>query len=306
MSDWFIGIDGGGTFTRAVALDEDGSELGRAVGPAALADPRDPEAAATPIAEVAQAVAESAGRALPCTALWAAIAGVGRESVRASVEKAVERVHLAQRAGVGTDVEAAFYDAFREGPGILVVSGTGSVAWGRNASGREARVGGWGSLIGDEGSGYAIGLEALRRVARGVEGRGPSTELEKAILTHLRLDTPDALVTWTAEARKADIAALVPLVVDASKEGDGVAVELLVKAVDELASHVLALLDNLGPWTTPPRVAFSGGLLGPKGPLRKSLEVTIAAERLKLVDRDPDAALGAAKLAQGLRVAASS
>jgi N-acetylglucosamine kinase-like BadF-type ATPase len=306
MTDWYIGIDGGGTQTRAVVLDESGSELARVEGPAALADPRDPEAAAAPIAEVARIAAEQAGRRLPSTALWAAIAGVGRETVRASVQKAVERERLAQCAGVGTDVEAAFHDAFRQGPGILVVSGTGSVAWGRNESGREARVGGWGSLIGDEGSGYAIGLEALRRVARGAEGRGPETGMERAVLTHLGLDSPEALVSWTADATKADIAALVPLVVAASKDGDGVAVEILVKAVEELDGHVHALLSNLGPWSSPPRVAFTGGLLGPKGPLRRSLEVQVAAQRLKMVDRDPDPALGAAMLAQSMSLTAGT
>jgi glucosamine kinase len=300
MSDWFIGIDGGGTQTRAVALDEDGAELARVQGPAAIADSRHPEAAAVPISQIAWSAAHAAGRELPCTALWAAIAGVGRESVRGPVEKAVQGMGLAHRSGVGTDVEAAFHDAFRKGPGILVISGTGSVACGRNESGKEARVGGWGSLLGDEGSGYAIGLEALRRVARGAEGRGPETGMEKAILTHLGLESPEALVSWTGEAKKADIAALVPLVVDASKDGDGAAVEILVKAVEELGGHVLALLANLGPWSTPPKVALSGGLLGPKGPLRKSMEVTIAAQRLTMVDRDPDPALGAATLARGL------
>jgi glucosamine kinase len=304
MSDWFIGIDGGGTHTRAVVLDARGAELARVHGPAALADPREPEAAAAPVAEVARTAAQEAGRELPCAGLWAAIAGVGRETVRASVRRALEREGIARFAGVGTDVEAAFHDAFRQGPGILVVSGTGSVAWGRNESGREARVGGWGSLLGDEGSGYAIGLEALRRVARGAEGRGPSTGMERGILTHLGLATPEALVSWTADAKKADIAALVPLVVAASKDGDGVAVEILVKAVEELDGHVHALLSNLGPWSTPPRVAFTGGLLGPKGPLRKSLEVQVAAQRLKMVDKEPDAALGAAMLAQSMTLTA--
>jgi glucosamine kinase len=299
-SRWFIGIDGGGTRTRALVLDARGGEVARVSGPAALADPRDPEAAAAPIATVARLAAEAAGRALPCTALHAGIAGVGREPVRRSTEAAVTKLGLAEAVRVDTDAKAAFHDAFGDGPGILLISGTGSVAWGRNERGAEGRVGGWGSLLGDEGSGYAIGLEALRRVARAADGRGPTTALRRAILPHLGLDKAESLVTWAAEAKKADVAALVPVVVECTRAGDLVAAEIMSQAGDSLARHVLAVLDNLGPWSVAPAVALSGGLLQRDGPLRHAMEVSILERRLGLLDREPDAALGAARLAQAL------
>jgi glucosamine kinase len=302
LSDWFIGIDGGGTRTRALAIDDRGDELARVEGPAALADARNPGAAAEPIAEVARSAAEAAGRALPCSGLWAGIAGAGRETVRSSVEQAVVRTGIAKVVRIGTDVEAAFVDAFAQGPGILLISGTGSVAWGRDGEGRVGRVGGWGSLLGDEGSGYAIGLESLRRIARDVDGRGPETRLEEAILDHLRLDRADSLVSWAAEATKAEIAALVPVVVDSSRRGDPVAGEILVKAAEELSGHVLTVLSNLGPWASPPTVALAGGLLAPGGPLRRAMEVLIAEHSLPMLEREPDAAMGAAKMAQRLTV----
>jgi glucosamine kinase len=303
VSEYFIGVDGGGTRTRAVVLNGAGEEIARAEGAAALADPGDPEAAAVPIAEVTRAAADAAGIPLPCDVLWAGIAGAGRETVRSSVEMAVDRLGVARRTCVGTDVEAAFHAAFRDRPGILLVAGTGSVAWGRNESGQQGRVGGWGTLLGDEGSGYAIGLESLRRVARDADGRGPETQLREAILSDLGLDGADALVSWTAEAGKGDIAALVPVVVDSSRRGDAVAGEILVKAVEELAGHVLTLLANLGPWSQPPRVALSGGLLGPGGPLRRAMEVTISEQRLPMVEESPDPALGAAWLAKEMGTA---
>jgi glucosamine kinase len=298
MSDWFIGIDGGGTRTRALALDELGNELARVEGPAALADPRAPGAAALPIAEVARSAAKAAGRLLPCSALWAGIAGVGREATRAAVEQAVEREGLARRLRVGTDARAAFYDAFEGGPGILVIAGTGSVAYGRSEAGRDARVGGWGTLLGDEGSGYAIGLEGLRRVARAADGRGDPTVLEETMLQHLGLSGADGLIAWTANAQKSDIAALVPVIVDASRKGDGVAREILTTAVDDLVRHVRTLLTTLGPWERPPSVALTGGVLAAGRPLRRPVEEALARQHLPLLERELDPTLGAAKLAR--------
>jgi glucosamine kinase len=300
MSDWFIGIDGGGTNTRAVVLDDAGRELARVRGSAALADPLDPEAVALPIAQVACSAADAAGLALPCTALWAGIAGVGRETVRAPVQRAVEREGIAGRVHVGTDSQAAFHGAFGEGPGILLVAGTGSVARGRNESGREVRVGGWGSLLGDEGSGYWVGLECLRSVVRAADGRGGRTRLTDGVLASLGIDAPDALVTWAAAADKAQVAALVPLVVDASRAGDAVADDILARAIEDLSAHVLTLGAALAPWSSAPRVGLTGGLLQPGGPLRLSMEAALSQHRLRLVGHEPDPAVGAARLAQGL------
>jgi glucosamine kinase len=304
MSDWFIGVDGGGTRTRAVVLNERGDEIARVEGPAALADPNNPGAAAEAIGVVARSAAESAKRALPCSALWAGIAGVGREDVRRAVEAAVSGLGLARAARVGTDFEAAFSDvfsdAFGEGPGILLISGTGSAAFGRNEQGRGARVGGWGSLLGDEGSGYAIGLESLRRMARSEDGRGPTTSFSGLILAYLGLERADDLIAWAAQASKGEIAELAPLVFEAARAGDAVAHELLTHAVEELSGHLVALRDKLGPWSEPPAVALAGGLLKPGGALRPSMEEMIARQRLGLIAREPDAALGAARMARRL------
>ena len=300
MSDAFIGIDGGGTHTRAVVLDGTGNALARTQGPAALADPRDPEAVAIPITYVVHTAAQAAGLSLPCTALWAGVAGVGREAVRAVVQRAVERSGLARRVRIGTDSQAAFHDAFGTGAGILLVSGTGSVARGRNEKGVELRAGGWGSLLGDEGSGYWVGLESLRRVVRAADGRGARTSLTEAVLAHLGLEAADALVSWTAEAHKADVAALVPVVVEAARHGDVVAGQILARAVEDLAAHVRTLIGTLGPWKEKPRVALTGGLIGPRGALRSAMEAALWELQLRLTERDPDPALGAAKLARTL------
>lgn len=300
MADFFIGVDGGGTRTRALITNERGREVGRAEGPPSLADPGRPEVAAGVIAEVARTACEQAGAPVPAAALYAGVAGTGRETTRSGVELALQREGVARRVRVGTDVSVTFADAFEDGPGILVLAGTGSIAWGRAEDGHEARVGGWGSIIGDEGSGYGIGREALRRVARDADGRGPDTELSAAILSRLGLDSLDELVGWSHEASKADIAGLVPVVVEQSRKGDAVAGEILVRAVEELEGHVLTLLQTLGPWGQAPRVALAGGLLEPGRALREPLRKVLFQHHLKQVDHQPVAVRGAVKLARGL------
>jgi N-acetylglucosamine kinase-like BadF-type ATPase len=226
------------------------------------------------------------------------MAGAGREAVRAELESALGRAEIARRVRVGTDVEAGVEDAFGDEPGILLMAGTGSIGFGRAEDGRSGRVGGWGSILGDEGSGYAIGVEALRRIARAVDGRGQGTDLRGRVLARLGLGDPADLVTWASTATRASIASLVPEVQAAAAAGDGIAGEILVSAVEELEGHVHTLLTNLGPWTQPPTVALGGGLLDATGPLRRPLERVLKAHLdVPILDRELDPALGAASKA---------
>ncbi|MEJ2203952.1 MAG: BadF/BadG/BcrA/BcrD ATPase family protein [Gemmatimonadota bacterium] len=300
MSSFFIGVDGGGTGTRAVLLDVEGRELGRASGAAAVANAREPDRAARAVRDVCSAAARVVGRSLPADVVWAGLSGAGREAARYAVELELGRLSVGASVRVDTDVRAAFHDAFSDGPGVLLVAGTGSIAWGRAEDGREGRVGGWGHHIGDEGSGYAIGREALRRVTRHADGRAPATDLEERVLDHLRLHRADDLVGWINEAERSEVASLAPLVVDTARSGDGIAQEIVQRAVEELEGHVLTLLENLGPWSTAPPVALSGGLIEPGRPLRESVETALERHLIRPLQRPLDPALGAARLALSL------
>lgn len=297
MSRWMVGVDGGASRTRAVVVDAEMRELGRAEGPAAAVDARHPERAAEVVERVMTEAVRRAEVTFPAAGLYAALAGAGRETARVAVELALTELRVARAVRVGTDVEAAFEDAFGDQPGILVMSGTGSVALGRSERGRVARVGGWGSLLGDEGSGYAVGLEGLRRIVRDIDGRGPETRLRDAVMAELGLVEVPELVVWAHDATKGDIAGLVPVVSESAGQGDAVAGEILVSAVEELEGHVLTMLTTLGPWTGRPRVALGGGLLDPDGPLRRGMEAVLARHRISLVARRLRPTLGAARLA---------
>jgi glucosamine kinase len=249
------------------------------------------------VKELCADAVRAVGRSLPADGVWAGLSGAGREAARIAVELELERMGVGHRVRVDTDVRAAFYDAFADSPGVLLIAGTGSIAWGRAEDGREARVGGWGRYIGDEGSGYAIGIEALRRVTRDADGRAMATDLRSGVLDRLGLDRVDDLVSWIHGAERAEVASLTPLVVETARRGDGVAEEILERAVEELEGHVLTIMETLAPWLTPPSLALGGGLLHPGGPLRDRMEEALAKHRLRPLARKLDPALGAARLA---------
>jgi glucosamine kinase len=303
MRGIYIGIDGGGTRTTAVATDREGRELARLEGGAALVRSTNPTAGAAALADLTDRLLHRPGAAPPATAICCALAGAGRHQDRTAIAAALQREAIAERVRVVTDADAAFHDAFGTAPGILLIAGTGSIALGRAADRRTARVGGWGTLLGDEGSGYALGLAALRASARAHDGRGPETALLPAFQTQLALAAAEDLIHWTASATKREIAALAPIVLAAADEGDGAARIIADGATRELVGHLDSLIRVLAPWHEPPTFAFAGGLIAPSGPLRtrlvRSLEAAGPGLSHRLLDRAVDAARGAATLARG-------
>ncbi|MYC51842.1 MAG: hypothetical protein F4X47_05945, partial [Gammaproteobacteria bacterium] len=187
---YVAGVDGGGTRTRVLLLARDGATVGRAEGPAALVRPDHPAPAARVVADTVRRAADAAGVALPLPALWAGLAGAGRPRVRRALEAALRDERIAREVGVGTDVEAAFHDAFGGGPGIVVVAGTGSVVLGAAEDGRRLQVGGWGGVMGDEGSGYHIGVSAQRAHPAATDRRPPPHPPTAAQQGYNRHDPP--------------------------------------------------------------------------------------------------------------------
>jgi len=297
---FFLGVDGGGTRTRVAIVDETGRENARAEGPPTLVDPANPNATIGVIADLCREVASKGGADLPVAGLWAGIAGAGTDPTRGLVEIALQAAGLSLQTAVGADAEATFHDAFPSGPGILLISGTGSIALGKGVDGSTLRVGGWGTHLGDEGSGYRIGMSALRALARGEDGRGVSTDLRDPVLKALGVDRPADLIKWMAAARKADVAALVSLICEVAEAGDRVARIIIEMAVDELVEHVQTLMRRFDPWPAPPEVALAGGLIEEDGPLRSRVIRAIQGLPCRLQDRALDGARGACSLAMDL------
>lgn len=294
----FIGIDGGGTRSTLLAIDETGAPLARAEGGPAIVDPADPARRAEPLGQLVSAALERLGVDGPADGLCCALAGVGRPAERATLGAALAARGLARHVHVIADAEAALQDAFGDGPGVLAISGTGSAVWARGQTGRMLRVGGWGLVLGDEGSGYAIGLAGLKAVLRSHDGRMATTALTAAVLATLDLTSPDDLVRWTALASKREVAATAPLVLD--RPEDAAAAAIIATAAAELADQVETAARLLDPWSGRVPVALSGGLISPgrsfRSPVLRALEAVPHEYR---VHQDVvDAARGAALIAR--------
>ena len=297
MSHFVVGVDGGGTRTRAVALGAGGQLVGGAVGRAALLQTDNAESVALAIRQVAEEAAADAGLTLPAAAVHAGVAGAGRQAAKEALEHALRDAGVGERVRVGTDVAAAARDALDGGPGIVLLAGTVSIAWRRSPDGREARAGGWGALLGDEGSGYALGIAGMKAVVRARDGRGDSTALTDVLLSELSLDGPEALVPWSQTAAKARIAALAPRVLELSSS-DPVAGTIVADAALDLGAQARVLVRRLGPWADPgPTVFLAGGLLSPDSPLRARVRSVLDMEGLPVSEHVVDGARGAGLLA---------
>jgi N-acetylglucosamine kinase-like BadF-type ATPase len=146
--------------------------------------------------------------------------------------------------------------------GVALVAGTGSIAFGRNAVGEKARAGGWGHLIGDEGSGYMIGRRAMQAAARAADGRGPQTAILPAIMESWSLTRADGMIGRVyPDGDKGLIAALSAIVFTAARAGDRVARRIVAQAATDLAFTAIAVGDALGFEREPLPLALVGGLL---------------------------------------------
>lgn len=296
----WIGIDGGGTRATAVALDEAGEVLSRVEGGAALVDPVHPLSGIEDLrALVGRAIADAGGTGAP-EGLCCALAGAGRVSVRETLTDELGRLGIAKHVCVISDAAAAMHDAFGTGAGVLLIAGTGSVAWARTPEGRTARAGGWGTLLGDEGSGYALGLAALRAVVRASDGREKPTSLTARVLDATGSPVAGELIAWTAASEKGGIASLAPIVTDEASGGDATARRIVEQAAAELAQQVLAVVNDTRPWSVPVPVAFTGGLIAPGGSMRDAAWRALQAlpYSFRLTTDPIDGARGAANIAR--------
>jgi N-acetylglucosamine kinase-like BadF-type ATPase len=296
MPKVLIGADVGGTKT-AVAVSEDGRIVGRSEGPGAAVRPGRALASASTIIEVVRGALSAAGR-LRGDVLVVGAAGAGRAPERDELRTAIRNENIATNVVVTTDIEIALEAAFADGPGIVVSAGTGSVAVGRDRTGKRHRIGGYGWQMGDEGSGYAIGRASLGAVSRAIDGRSPKTALSDRLLKATRSADFDSLVRWAAGASPAEVAALAPHVLEVAAGGDPLAQGIADYAARELSQLAICLVPKMD-LTPPVRVAITGGLLSPDQPLRRTLLTKLAEESVfEPTDKPVDSVAGALLLAE--------
>ncbi|MDH5233687.1 MAG: hypothetical protein OEW77_01935 [Gemmatimonadota bacterium] len=304
MTHLVVGVDGGGSKTHVIVADERGKELATLTGAPSAVRPGEALHSAEVIGALVRdtlAIAEREGQRP--RALVVGVAGAGREAERKALLRALEGEGLAEEVSVVADAEIAMMDAFEDGTGVLLISGTGSVAFGRGPTGEFRRCGGWGPDCGDEGSGAWIGRRALSVVTSSHDGREPDTRLVGAVLTALELAEVDELVAWAAQASPKDLAALAVPVVTLASERDQRANSICTLAAEELVLHVRTLARQLfvDERASVP-VALAGGMLRRGSFLRRLVEHRLksAVPGSHLQGEDVVAARGAVKMAQRL------
>ena len=279
MTQIVIGIDGGGSKTHAIVADESGTSLGEATGPGSAVKPGAEEASADVIVQTARdALADAGMPAVTPRVVCVGVAGAGREKAKQALWQALVARDIASDVVVHTDFGIALDDAFGDGPGVLLIAGTGSAAFGRSPTGTTGRCGGWGPVIGDEGSGTWIGRRALSIVSAAADGREAQTALTGAILTAAEVNEAADLIPWAASASREQIASLAPVVFTVAESGDLRANAVVSLAVEELMLHVRALAQQLfGDERAAVPVALAGGLMSKGTMLRKRLEHRLRA-----------------------------
>jgi N-acetylglucosamine kinase-like BadF-type ATPase len=241
-----LGIDAGGTKTLCLLADENGRIIAEGLGPGAnFHTSGDVELEHALRQVIHMAIGD---RGIAPAAVCVGIAGVDRENEAQIVRTMIQPSVPGSRVVVVSDALIALEAGAGESPGIVVISGTGSIAYGRNAGAEAARSGGWGHIIGDEGSGYWIGRQALSAVVRAVDGRGPVTRLTGDVLAHFGIEDISGLprIVYDLDLPRMSVAALGPVVQHASGLGDPVATDILERAAVELtlaARSVAARLD---------------------------------------------------------------
>jgi N-acetylglucosamine kinase-like BadF-type ATPase len=240
-----LGIDAGGTKTVCLLADDSGAVIAAARGAGANLQ----ASGELNVEKVLHEVMEEAigDRAIVPAAICLGAAGVDRPDDLAVMRAIMKRIGYKARVLVVNDALVALEAGVPGCPGVVVISGTGSICYGRNADGEAARSGGWGYVLGDEGSGYWIGRAALRAVLREADRRGPATALTPLLLEHFGVTQPQGLIheVYHTNLKPAAIGALARSVQAAFGAGDEVAIGILRGAANELESAALSVARRL-------------------------------------------------------------
>jgi N-acetylglucosamine kinase-like BadF-type ATPase len=294
---FFLGIDGGGTKTRCLVGDEK-SELGSGTSSSSKVQRVGEACARNALAGAVDEACVHAGispRQIVRTC--AGITGAARPEIAGVMRDLLASIVGGQVEIVG-DIEIAFEDAFGSGPGVMLIAGTGSIAFGRNKNGETARAAGWGYPISDEGSGQWIGAEGVRAALR-ARDRGQSSELLSDLMEKLGASNFEDFIVRLNANPSVDFASLFPCVLAASEKKDQVAIEILTRAGRELSAMAGTVIERLF-HEQPVSVATHGGVFVASAMVRKSFaqELESRYRKVALLDREVDPARGALERAR--------
>lgn len=297
-----LGLDAGGTKTVCYLADDSAAVLVEARGPGAQLTNAGSVGVQAILQDVIAQVLNGQPRAL--TAICLGMAGVDRPGETALIRRLLDEIVTAAHVVIVNDALVALEAGAPGQPGLVLIAGTGSIAYGRDANGRAARAGGWGYVLADEGSGYWLGRQALRAVMRQADGRGPETSLTPRLLERYQVTQAHDLVqkVYSADLKPATIAALAPIVQAAAAEDDAVAIRIIDMGARELTDAAVSVARRLDLSSCP--VVLAGGIFRAVHGMREAVTAQVASRlpdaRIQPLETEP--AMGAVRLA--LRAAA--
>lgn len=296
-----LGVDGGGSYTRAAIADATGAVLGKGQAGSSNHQSVGFVAATHALQAAIGAARMNAGidSPTPFDAACFGLAGAGRPDDQMRFTAWAAEYGIATNVRCVSDAEIILAAGTPEQWGVALISGTGSLCWARSPDGTSVRVGGWGYLLGDEGSGYDLAVRALRLATQTADGRAAAHSLLGAVLEYWGLEQATQLIgyVYRAELKRAAIAEVSKLVLKLAEAGDTHAVALIEQSAGELAQMVTVAVSRLG-LDTPP-VALAGGLFATSMLLRAAL-LSRVRTRLGSMTYVDDPVAGAIALARGI------
>ena len=262
-SPLFLGVDGGGTKTQAVLADKNIEILSE--GRTGASNPLrvNVQNAIQEIAAAVDIACDAIGKQRSdIAAAQIGLAGVRREDLRVRVREELKEELGIERLEVVTDAEIALYGATGGAAGLVIIAGTGSICCGRNEKGEYTTAGGWGPIAGDEGSGSGIARRALQAIAKAADGRGEKTKLSEFACNYFKAETPEdlAMVIYAPQMTNHKIAGFTRFVIEAARQKDKVAIDLLNEGARELGIAANAVIKRLNLARRKFQVAYVGGV----------------------------------------------
>jgi N-acetylglucosamine kinase-like BadF-type ATPase len=288
---YLIGIDGGGTKTKCVVTDIAMTKVFECFG-----GPSNFLIAGTEkVSETLSDLIDQSKNALNCSyedfaAIVLGTTGAGRRGDAETLENDFGKFCLQKgikikNFRVESDARIALEGAFSGKPGSILIAGTGSIMFGKDAEGNIHRVGGFGRFLGDEGSGYTIGRLGLTAVSKQFDGRGEETAITKLLAEKLNIETPEALITAVYK-NNFDIATVAPLVIEAASSGDKAASAIVEQQTDELILHLASMIKKINRPVMD--VSFIGGIICNDHVFSKLFKEKIASRLPAVNIKNPD------------------
>ena len=299
MEKYVLGLDGGGTSCKACATNLNGEILLRDIAGSININGVSENYIRAELSALLARIYSEMGDMPEFIVIG--VAGISNPRTKEVLMSILHDTGYRGKVIITGDYKIALYAKLGVLNGVLLISGTGSIAYGIDSQGDEIRVGGYGHIIDDLGSAYAIGRDILASIIKFYDGRNEATALTDLVMNELEISNIDELISYvySPERKKSDIAALAALVEPATRVNDKMAIEIQEKAAKDLAYLIETTIRRMGEKEL--KIAFSGSVLEKNNFIRESLVKNIENLntdcKIEIVDSNNDAAYGAALLA---------